>query len=127
MSLACVSATLISAFNFAGLAMRAMFARIANPAKLKAEIKVAETQARDIQHGQAAVVDTRNGVIPGHVVRIDPASQNGTRSVDIKLDAALPRGAVPDLTVDGTITLERLEDVLYVGRDRKSTRLNSSH
>jgi HlyD family secretion protein len=94
----------------------ANIARIANPARLKAEIKVAETQARDIQHGQAATVDTRNGVIPGHVVRIDPASQNGTRTVDIKLDAALPRGAVPDLSVDGTITLERLEDVLYVGR-----------
>jgi HlyD family secretion protein len=94
----------------------ANIARIANPAKLKAEIKIAETQARDILPDQIASVDTRNGVIPGHVVRIDPAVLNGTVTVDIKLDGPLPRGARPDLSVDGTITLERLQDVLYVGR-----------
>lgn len=94
----------------------AAIARIANPTKLKAEIKVAETQARDIQHGQAARIDTRNGVIPGHVVRIDPAVENGTVTVDVALDGDLPRGARPELTVDGTIELERLEDVRYVGR-----------
>src|ERR1043166_4545099 len=94
----------------------ANIARIANPAKLKAEIKIAETQARDILFDQPAVVDMRTAVIPGHVVRIDPGVQNGTVTVDIKLDGPLPRGARPDLSVDGTITLERLQDVLYVGR-----------
>lgn len=98
------------------LAIGANIARIANPAKLKAEIKVAETQARDIQFDQKAMIDTRNGIVPGHVVRIDPAVQNGTVTVDVTLDAPLPKGARPDLSVDGTITLERLEDVLYVGR-----------
>src|SRR5216117_6379 len=98
------------------LAPGANVARVANPAKLKAEIKVAETQAKDITFDQKAYVDTRNGVIPGHVVRIDPSAQNGTRSVDIALDGPLPKGAVPDLSVDGTIELERLDDVLYVGR-----------
>jgi len=98
------------------LAPGANVARVANPARLKAEIKVAETQAKDITFDQKAYVDTRNGVIPGHVVRIDPSAQNGTRSVDIALDGPLPKGAVPDLSVDGTIELERLDDVLYVGR-----------
>jgi HlyD family secretion protein len=98
------------------LAVGANIARIANPEKLKAEIKIAETQARDIQFDQRALIDTRNGTVVGHVVRIDPAVQNGTVTVDVKLDAPLPRGARPDLSVDGTITLERLEDVLYVGR-----------
>lgn len=98
----------------------AAIARIADPSKLKAEIKVAETQAKDIQHGQPAVVDTRNGVIPGHVVRIDPAVQNGTVAVDVALDGPLPKGARPDLSVDGTIELERLQDVLYVGRPVQS-------
>ena len=91
-------------------------ARVGDPSRLKAELRVAETEARDIQVGQPASVDTRNGVIPGHVVRIDPAVQNGTVTVDVVLDGELPRGARPDLTVDGTIELERLEDVLYVGR-----------
>ncbi len=91
-------------------------ARVANQTKLKAEIKISETQAKDIQIGQPAAVDTHNGVIPGHVIRIDPAVINGTRTVDVKLDGALPNGAVPDLSVDGTIELEHLEDVLYVGR-----------
>jgi HlyD family secretion protein len=98
------------------LAVGANIARIANPEKLKAEIKIAETQARDIQFNQRALIDTRNGTVAGHVVRIDPAVQNGTVTVDVKLDAPLPRGARPDLSVDGTITLERLDDVLYVGR-----------
>jgi HlyD family secretion protein len=94
----------------------ANIARIANPAKLKAEIKIAETQAKDIQHGQSVSIDTRNGLIPGHVVRIDPSVLNGTVTVDVALDAPLPKGARPDLSVDGSITLEKLEDVLYVGR-----------
>jgi RND family efflux transporter MFP subunit len=84
--------------------------------KLKAALQIAETQARDIQIGQPAQVDTHNGVIPGHVTRIDPSVVNGTRTVDVTLDGPLPQGAVPQLSVDGTIDLERLQDVLYVGR-----------
>jgi len=98
------------------LAPGANVARVANPAKLKAEIKIAETQAKDIQFDQRAEIDTRNGVIPGHVNRIDPAVQNGTVTVDVALDGPLPKGARPDLSVDGTIQLERLDNVLYVGR-----------
>jgi Multidrug resistance efflux pump len=84
--------------------------------KLKAALQIAETQARDIQIGQPAQIDTHNGVIPGHVTRIDPSVVNGTRTVDVTLDGPLPAGAVPQLSVDGTIDLERLTDVLYVGR-----------
>lgn len=84
--------------------------------KLKAALQIAETQARDIQIGQPASVDTHNGVIPGHVTRIDPAVVNGTRTVDVMLDGPLPPGAVPQLSVDGTIDLERMNNVLYVGR-----------
>ena len=91
-------------------------ARVGDPTVLKAELRIAETQAKDVQIGQRASVDTRNGVIPGHVTRIDPAVENGTVTVDVALDGALPRGARPDLTVDGTIELERLEDVIFVGR-----------
>jgi HlyD family secretion protein len=91
-------------------------ARVANPSRLMAEIRIAETQAKDIQIGQRAEVDTRGGIIPGRVIRIDPSVQNGTRTVDVSLDGELPRGAVPDLSVDGTIVLERLDDVMYVGR-----------
>jgi HlyD family secretion protein len=91
-------------------------ARVANPARLKAEIKIAETQAKDIQIGQPTTIDTRNGIVRGRVTRIDPSVQNGTRTVDVSLDGALPNGAVPDLSVDGTIELERLNDVLFVGR-----------
>ena len=98
------------------LAPGATVARVANPARLKAEIKVAETQAKDIQFDQRAEIDTRNGVIPGHVIRIDPAVQNGTVTVDVALDGPLPKGARPDLSVDGTIQLEKLDDVVYVGR-----------
>jgi HlyD family secretion protein len=84
--------------------------------KLKAALQMAETQARDIQPGQVASIDTHNGVIPGHVTRIDPSVVNGTRTVDVALDGPLPPGAVPQLSVDGTIDLEKLDDVLYVGR-----------
>jgi HlyD family secretion protein len=94
----------------------AIVARVANQAKLKAMIKIAETQVRDIAFNQLAQIDTRNGIVPGHVVRIDPASENGTVTVDVALDAPLPKGARPDLSVDGTIQLERLENVLYVTR-----------
>jgi HlyD family secretion protein len=91
-------------------------ARVADPTKLKAQIKIAETQAKDIQINQPASIDTRNGVIPGHVIRVDPAVEQGTVTVDVALDGALPKGARPDLSVDGTIELERLDNVLYVGR-----------
>jgi HlyD family secretion protein len=84
--------------------------------KLKAALQIAETQARDIQIGQPASIDTHNGTIPGHVTRIDPSVVNGTRTVDVELDGPLPPGAVPQLSVDGTIDLERMTDVLYVGR-----------
>ena len=91
-------------------------ARVGDPSLLKAELRIAETQAKDIQIGQTAEIDTRNGVIPGHVVRIDPAVQNGTVTVDVTLDGPLPLGARPDLTVDGTIELERMDDIIFVGR-----------
>jgi HlyD family secretion protein len=91
-------------------------AKVVQPQRLKAELKIAETQAKDIQLGQPASVDTHNGVIPGHVVRIDPSVVNGTVTVDVALDAALPQGARPDLSVDGTIDLEKMQNVLYVGR-----------
>jgi HlyD family secretion protein len=91
-------------------------ARVADPGRLKAELKVAETEARDIEVGQMAEVDTRNGIVSGRVSRKDPAAMNGTVTVDVSLTGELPRGAVPDSSVDGTVQLERLEDVLYVGR-----------
>jgi HlyD family secretion protein len=91
-------------------------ARVVEPQHLKAELKIAETQAKDIHLGQQAEIDTRNGVIPGHVSRIDPAAQQGTVTVDVALDGQLPQGARPDLTVDGTVELERLDNVIYVGR-----------
>jgi multidrug efflux pump subunit AcrA (membrane-fusion protein) len=83
---------------------------------LKAELKIAETQAKDIAIGQDAEIDTRNGVIPGKVSRIDPSVINGTRTVDVRLIGALPPGAVPDLSVDGTIEVENLKDVVFVER-----------
>ena len=94
----------------------ANLARVADPTKLKAELKIPETQAKDIQIGQSASVDTRNGIIPARVIRVDPSVISGTRTVDVALLGELPRGAVPDLSVDGTIELERLTDVVYVGR-----------
>ena len=91
-------------------------AKVVQPDQLKAALKIAETQARDIQIGQLASIDTHNGIIPGRVQRIDPAVQNGTVTVDVELTGPLPQGARPDLSVDGTIDLERMTDVLYVGR-----------
>ncbi len=91
-------------------------ARVADPTRLKAEVRIAETQTKDIRIGQMAEVDTRNGVIQGRVMRIDPTATGGTVGVDISLDGALPAGARPDLSVDGTITLEKLPDVIKVGR-----------
>jgi HlyD family secretion protein len=91
-------------------------ARVADPGRLKAELRVAETQARDVEVGQLAQIDTRNGVIAGRVSRKDPAAANGTVTVDVTLTAELPRGAVPDQSVDGTIELERVESTLQVGR-----------
>ena len=91
-------------------------AKIVEPTHLKAVLKIAETQVKDVQIGQKAQIDTGNRIIPGHVIRIDPAVQNGTVTVDVKLDGALPKGARPDLSVDGLIELERLESVLFVAR-----------
>ncbi|MGA8438119.1 MAG: HlyD family efflux transporter periplasmic adaptor subunit [Candidatus Sulfotelmatobacter sp.] len=93
-----------------------MLAKVVQPNHLMAELKVSETQARDVQFGEPAAIDTHNGIISGTVMRVDPAVQNGTVTVDVKLTSELPKGARPDLSVDGTIDLERLEDVLYVGR-----------
>jgi len=91
-------------------------ARVADPKKLKAEIKIAETQAKDVAIGQKATIDTRNGVVNGHVSRIDPSVVNGTVTVDVAITDPLPNGARPDLSVDGTVELENLKDVLFVGR-----------
>ncbi len=98
------------------VAVGANLARVAQPEKLKAELKIPETQAKDIQIGQRAEIDTRNGIIVGHVSRIDPAVQQGTVTVDVKLEGELPQGARPDLSVDGTVEIEKLADVLNVGR-----------
>jgi HlyD family secretion protein len=105
----------------------ALVARVANPAKLKAEIKIYETQAKDVQIGQIAAIDTRTGadarrgIVAGRVVRVDPAVQNGTVTVDVALEGSLPKGARPDLSVEGTIELERLTNVLYVGKPVNGT------
>jgi HlyD family secretion protein len=93
-----------------------ILAKVAQPTRLKAELKIPETQAKDVQIGQLAAIDTRNGVISGHVMRIDPAVLNGTVTVDVKLEGELPKGARPDLSVEGTIEIENLKDVIYVGR-----------
>lgn len=98
------------------VALGTTLAKVAQPDHLKAVVRIAETQAKDVQIGQRATVDTRNGVIEAHVARVDPAAQNGTVTVDLALDGTLPKGARPDLSVDGTVELERLENVLYVGR-----------
>jgi HlyD family secretion protein len=94
----------------------ANIARVADPTRLKAEIRVAETQAKDILIGQSASIDTRNGLVDGRVARIDPSVQNGTVTVDVTLTGDLPKGARPALSVDGTIELERMDNVVYVGR-----------
>lgn len=91
-------------------------AKVAQPSKLMAELRVPETQAKDVALNQPAEIDTHNGTVHGHVTRVDPAVQNGTVTVDVSLDDPLPQGARPDLSVDGTIDLERLANVLYVGR-----------
>jgi HlyD family secretion protein len=93
-----------------------MLAKVVQPEHLMAALKIAETQARDVQFGEPASIDTHNGIITGTVMRVDPAVQNGTVTVDVKLTGELPKGARPDLSVDGTIDLERLDNVLYVGR-----------
>jgi multidrug efflux pump subunit AcrA (membrane-fusion protein) len=90
--------------------------KVVQPNHLIAELKIPETQARDVQIGQPSTVDTHNGTVVGTVTRVDPAVQNGTVTVDVKLTGDLPRGARPDLSVDGTIDLEKLDNVLYVGR-----------
>jgi HlyD family secretion protein len=90
--------------------------KVAQPGKLKAVLKVPETQAKDVAPGQVVAVDTRNGVVPGRVTRIDPSVQNGTVNVEVALEGTLPAGARADLSVDGTIEIERLDNVLYVGR-----------
>ena len=91
-------------------------ARVVQPEKLRAQLKIAETQARDVQIGEKAFIDTHNGIVAGHVSRIDPSVSGGTVTVDAALDGPLPKGARPDLSVDGTIELERLTDVVHVGR-----------
>lgn len=98
------------------LAQGTILAKVVQPEHLKAELKIPETQARDIVTGLAADIDTHNGIVKGYVSRIDPASQNGTVTVDVTLSEPPPKGSRPDLSVDGTITLEKLENVLYVGR-----------
>jgi len=98
------------------IAIGAILAKVTVPGRLKAELRIAETQAKDIMLEQVASIDTRNGIVPGHVIRIDPSVQNGTVKVDVALEGTLPKGARPDLSVDGTIELERLADVLQVGR-----------
>jgi RND family efflux transporter, MFP subunit len=93
-----------------------LLCKVAQPGRLKAVLRIPETQAKDIQIGQVASVDTRNGIVPGHVIRVDPSVQNGTVTVDVGLEGKLPSGARPDLSVDGTVEIERLKDVMYVGR-----------
>ncbi len=93
-----------------------MLARVAQPTHLKAQLKIAETQAKDVVIGQKVTIDTHNGIITGHVTRIDPSVVNGTVTVDASLEGALPTGARPDLSVEGTVEIERLTNVLYVGR-----------
>ncbi len=93
-----------------------ILARVVKPGKLKAQLRIPETQARDVTIGQVALIDTRSDTIPGRVVRIDPAVQNGTVTIDVRLEGRLPKEARPDLSVDGTVEIDRLENVLYVGR-----------
>lgn len=98
------------------VARSANLARVADPTRLKAELRIPETQTRDLSLGLPASIDTHNGVIAGRISRIDPAAQNGTVTVDVALQGALPSGARPDMTIDGAIELQRLENALYVGR-----------
>ena len=91
-------------------------AKVVQPTRLKAQLKIPETQAKDVIISQKAAIDTRNGIIPGHVIRVDPSVVEGSVTVDVKLDDALPKGARPDLSVEGTIEIENLADVVFVGR-----------
>jgi HlyD family secretion protein len=91
-------------------------AKVVEPGKLKAVLRIPETQAKDVQVGQGASIDTRNGIVAGHVSRKDPSAQQGTVTIDVALDGPLPQGAVPDLSVDGTIQIQKLANVLYTGR-----------
>ncbi|HET9683625.1 MAG TPA: HlyD family efflux transporter periplasmic adaptor subunit, partial [Gemmatimonadaceae bacterium] len=93
-----------------------VLATVAQPGRLKAVLRVPETQARDVVNGQSVDIDTRNGIAKGRVMRVDPSVQNGTVTVEVALEGTLPKGARPDLSVDGTIEIERLPDVLHVGR-----------
>lgn len=99
-----------------GVTRGLILAKVSQPQKLKATLKIPETQAKDVTDGQQASIDTRNGIIPGHVTRVEPAAVNGTVDVDVSFDGPLPDGARPDLSVDGTITIEKLADVVFVGR-----------
>ncbi|MGZ7033543.1 MAG: efflux RND transporter periplasmic adaptor subunit, partial [Thermoanaerobaculia bacterium] len=91
-------------------------AKVVQPGTLKAVLRIPETQAKDVAVGQTASIDTRNGIVAGHVARVDPAAQAGTVTIDVALDGPLPNGARPDLNVDGTVQLERLKNILYTGR-----------
>ncbi len=93
-----------------------LLAKVVQPGELKAELRIPETQARDVALGQRVEVDTRNGIVPGHVRRVNPAASQGTVLVEVELEGQLPKGARPDLTVEGTIEIEKLPDVLFVGR-----------
>ena len=86
------------------------------PGQLKAVLRIPESQAKDVSIGQKASIDTRNGLVAGHVTRKDPSAQGGSVTVDVALDGALPPGAVPDLSIDGTVVIEKLSNVLYSGR-----------
>jgi HlyD family secretion protein len=108
--------TVIAVERGAQVAPGTNLARVADPTKLKAELRIAETQTKDIHIGQYAEVDTRNGIVKGHVSRIDPSATGGTVGVDVIMDGPLPAGSRPDLSVDGTIQLEKLVNVVYVGR-----------
>ena len=90
--------------------------KVVQPGRLKAVLRIGETQAKDVALGQAALIDTRNGIVKGHVSRMDPAAQAGTVTIDVSIDGALPAGARPDLNIDGTIQLERLRNIVFTGR-----------
>ena len=95
-------------------------AKVVQPGKLKAVLRIPESQAKDVQLGQKASIDTRNGIVAGHIVRKDPSAQGGSVTVDVALDGALPDGAVPDLSIDGTIVIDKLTNVLHTGRPASS-------
>jgi HlyD family secretion protein len=90
--------------------------RVVQPGKLKAVLRIGETQAKDVAIGQPALIDTRNGIVKGHVSRMDPGAQGGTVTIDVSIDQSLPAGARPDLNIDGTIQLERLKNIVFTGR-----------